>query len=401
MRKHLIALLLVFVACCCAPTTQETAPPRSEAQSSQEQSWREVPPSEQSAEPMAAGPFATPPDGAAEPGDFRPPTVEPSPEVDASSPRPRASRDQWNSAPEAQSTPSERGPVGTDGYDAPATSAEAPGRALGRSRSAAKPSQGKSKAAAPAASGAGGGALVHRPRPAPRPKIEDRPGLGTSWGETRYSSVSEAPFERDSSRPHYSASLLYNDARGAEATAGSRHYGTQASIGLGTALTLSLRDEYGNTFSAYRGSGKTVAIGRHGQRYTLVVQNRTNERFEVVLSVDGLDVIDGRDAGYGKRGYLIGPYGSIEVDGFRKSTDAVAAFRFGSVRNSYAARTGSARNVGVIGAAAFGERGYSARLQAYRERMYALRMRGVEVERRRSADPFPNGYAAPPLELAR
>ncbi len=34
-------------------------------------------------------------------------------------------------------------------------------------------------------------------------------------------------------------------------------------------------------------------------------------------------------------------------------------------------------------------------------RMYPLRMQGLEVERRRRANPFPDGYAQPPLELAR
>ncbi len=131
------------------------------------------------------------------------------------------------------------------------------------------------------------------------------------------------------------------------------------------------------------------------------MHNQTNERFEVVLSVDGLDVIDGRDAGYGKRGYLVEAYNTIEIEGFRQSADAVAAFRFGSVRDSYAARTGSARNVGVIGAAVFGERGYTARLAAYRQRLQAYRQSGLEVERRLDADPFPSRYAMPPLNLAR
>ena len=83
------------------------------------------------------------------------------------------------------------------------------------------------------------------------------------------------PFERDSSRPTYSATLHYNDQRGASALAG-RDWGTytaSAAVGLGSALTLSLRGEYGSTLSAYRGGGRTVAIGEHGQRYIIVVQN--------------------------------------------------------------------------------------------------------------------------------
>jgi hypothetical protein len=228
------------------------------------------------------------------------------------------------------------------------------------------------------------------------PQPDDRPGLGTTWGETRYSAVNEVHFERDSDSPNYTAIMHYNDHRGASALAGNSTYSRSAAIGLGSALTMSVRDEYGNNLSAVRGNGRTVAVGENGQRYTIVVDNNTNERFEVVLSVDGLDVLDGREAAYGKRGYLLEPYGHLEVEGFRQSDDAVSAFRFGSVRDSYAARTGQARNVGVIGAAAFGERGYRARLLAYQERLNAIRYQGGEIERRRNADPFPGRYATPP-----
>ncbi|HSI04256.1 MAG: hypothetical protein ACAI38_08920 [Myxococcota bacterium] len=250
--------------------------------------------------------------------------------------------------------------------------------------------------------GAGGGGDKSDSGAAPMAKRslpqqqDDRPGLGTTWGETRYSAVNEVHFERDGESPSYTAVMHYNDHRGASALAGYSTSSRSAAIGLGSALTMSVRDEYGNNLSAVRGNGRTVAVGENGQRYTIVVDNNTNERFEVVLSVDGLDVLDGREAAYGKRGYLIEPYGHLEVEGFRQSDDAVAAFRFGSVRDSYAARTGQGRNVGVIGAAAFGERGYRARLLAYQERLNAIRYQGGEVERRRNADPFPGRYATPP-----
>jgi len=271
-------------------------------------------------------------------------------------------------------------------------------------KSAAAPRADRGRGA-PSARGGGAeseGRGVLAERRAPRPDVDERPGLGTSWGETRYSAVNDVPFERDRGGPCYTGALNYNDARGAYALAGSgMARSSAASITLGGALSVSLRDAYGNALSAYRGEGRTVAIGRDGERYSIVVQNHTNERFEVVLSVDGLDVIDGRPASYGKRGYLIDPYATITIDGFRQSESAVAAFRFGSVARSYAALTGSARNVGVIGAAAFGEWGYAARLQAYRERVAAWRASGIEVERRRDADPFPERYATPPLQIVR
>jgi hypothetical protein len=46
----------------------------------------------------------------------------------------------------------------------------------------------------------------------------------------------------------------------------------------------------------------------------------------------------------------------VTIDGWRTSLSEVAAFRFSSVRDSYAGRTGQDRNVGVIGVAFFRER---------------------------------------------
>src|SRR5690606_39130566 len=97
-------------------------------------------------------------------------------------------------------------------------------------------------------------------------------------------------------------------------------------------------------------------LGAAGQRYTVRVSNPTARRVEAVLSVDGLDAIDGKTADLRKRGYVVPPYGELRVDGFRVSTQQVATFRFSSVASSYAGRKGQARNVGVIGVAILAER---------------------------------------------
>lgn len=103
--------------------------------------------------------------------------------------------------------------------------------------------------------------------------------------------------------------------------------------------------------------GGTFVLGHLGERYTLRVVNRSARRIEAVVSVDGRDVIDGNPADWRtKRGYLVPAWGSVDIDGWRLSQQQVAAFRFSSVRDSYAARTGNAREVGVIGVAIFPER---------------------------------------------
>ncbi len=106
---------------------------------------------------------------------------------------------------------------------------------------------------------------------------------------------------------------------------------------------------------------------------------------EVVLSVDGLDVMDGRAASFRKRGYLLRPNGIVKVDGFRQSNEAVAAFRFSSVSGSYAnLKHGDTRNVGVIGVAVFHEYGTNP-------------LDLTEARRRLRADPFPGRtFASPP-----
>jgi hypothetical protein len=98
-------------------------------------------------------------------------------------------------------------------------------------------------------------------------------------------------------------------------------------------------------------------MGTIGSRYSIVISNPTSERVEAVISVDGLDAMDGHPANYvEKRGYVLQAYGDMTVDGFRTSMDEVATFRFSSVGDSYAGRLGEARDVGVIGVAFFAEK---------------------------------------------
>jgi hypothetical protein len=183
------------------------------------------------------------------------------------------------------------------------------------------------------------------------------------------------------------ASLFYNDAQGVHALAQRSGVADLASAGVrvaGGALTVRLLDAGGNPLLGFSSSGRNHFVGVDGERYTIQLENHTGNRFEAVASVDGLDVIDGRPGAFSKRGYLIAPFSTVEIDGFRRSTEEVAAFRFGSVKGSYAARKGSDRNVGVIGVAFFQEVG--ARLPWSRG----------ELERRNSADPFPGQFATPP-----
>ncbi|HSM93324.1 MAG TPA: hypothetical protein VLT47_10580 [Anaeromyxobacteraceae bacterium] len=120
--------------------------------------------------------------------------------------------------------------------------------------------------------------------------------------------------------------------------------------------TLELTDESGRALPTFEHRGRIYVLGEPGQRYLLRVRNGSGQRVEVVASVDGLDVTDGKPAAFERRGYLVEPYGEVTIDGYRLSQASVAAFRFGSVARSYAAAKGDARDVGVVGVAVFPER---------------------------------------------
>lgn len=111
------------------------------------------------------------------------------------------------------------------------------------------------------------------------------------------------------------------------------------------------------TYKEY-GYNRRLVAGENNSNYTIVVHNRSKSALEIVASVDGLDVNDGKPASYSKPGYIVEPGRTLEIDGFRTSISTVAAFKFSSVANSYAnLRHGDTRNVGVIGIAVFRQKG--------------------------------------------
>jgi len=213
----------------------------------------------------------------------------------------------------------------------------------------------------------------------------ERPGLGTSYGEQLYAPISFTPFVRASNAPWAEAVLHYNDADGVGAHSeylGAQPMPLELYPGDGS-LAVALVDEYGRTLPGLTAAGRTLIVGADGERYKIAVRNGTTARFEIVASVDGLDVIDGKPADMGRRGYIVDAHDTLVIDGFRTSDDNVAAFRFGRVADSYAARTSGDRNVGVIGVAIYSERGAV--------------WSPVELERRDTANPFPSrSYAMPP-----
>jgi hypothetical protein len=108
--------------------------------------------------------------------------------------------------------------------------------------------------------------------------------------------------------------------------------------------------------AVYEHRGRSYVAGRPRARYAIRITNRTGERILAVMSVDGVNIVTGQTASWDQGGYVLGPWESYDITGWRKSEHEVAAFEFTALPDSYAARTGRPDDVGVIGVAVFEER---------------------------------------------
>jgi hypothetical protein len=111
----------------------------------------------------------------------------------------------------------------------------------------------------------------------------------------------------------------------------------------------------GQTVPAWSHHGQRWVEGAPGRGYALRLTNLTDARVLVVVSVDGVNAVSGQDARSDQAGYVLAPWQTTQVTGWRKSLQEVAQFVFTDLQDSYAARTGRPDNVGVIGMAAFRE----------------------------------------------
>jgi hypothetical protein len=193
---------------------------------------------------------------------------------------------------------------------------------------------------------------------------EERPGLATGYGESISSEWNRQSFVRAASSPVGTGVVYYNDREGFEAMAGHASRADALKKCAGNRVEWGIRSgmrylpAYETSSWRHSHGGRRFIVGREGSDYSIIVKNLCKSRLELVMSVDGLDVIDGKAAGYAKRGYVIAPGETLEIKGWRTSPDRVARFRFSTVAGSYAnLRHGDHRNVGVIGLAVFDEKG--------------------------------------------
>lgn len=221
---------------------------------------------------------------------------------------------------------------------------------------------------APPPAGGHGGASMEAPArgdssksklPWSQPVPEDRPGLATGWGKEKRSGMTYESFVRASASPAGTDLIFYNDSAGIEAMAKNKRKVGAMQRAAGEMVEWGVKggSRFLETYKEY-GYGRRLVAGNKGGNYSIVVKNRTKSALEIVASVDGLDVQDGKTASFSKRGYIVAPGKTLEIEGFRTSRNTVAAFKFSSVSGSYAnLKHGNTRNVGVIGIAVFTQKG--------------------------------------------
>jgi hypothetical protein len=147
-----------------------------------------------------------------------------------------------------------------------------------------------------------------------------------------------------------------------------------AAQAVGQRADISIFDRATNReLPVYWHEGRAYVVGRPGNEYQVVVKNRVGEDLLAVVSVDGLNVMNGQPANPRQAGYILSPWSRLDVRGWRKSMDEIAAFYFTQLSDSYAGRTGRPENVGVIGVALFQRKRYQPPPEAYRERSEANR----------------------------
>ena len=78
----------------------------------------------------------------------------------------------------------------------------------------------------------------------------------------------------------------------------------------------------GSTLPVYTKDGRRYIVGTPGHEYAVRIRNRTGARVLVVTSVDGVNVISGDTAAPSQSGYVLDPWGSVEIIGWRKNLGA-------------------------------------------------------------------------------
>jgi hypothetical protein len=104
---------------------------------------------------------------------------------------------------------------------------------------------------------------------------------------------------------------------------------------------------------------KKYLDARNGEKYGIIIRNRTSERVGVVIAVDGRNIISGKQSNLGNNEmmYIVNAGEATRLDGWRTSQDQVHRFYFTNSVDSYTVRTfADSSALGVIAAAVYKEK---------------------------------------------
>lgn len=112
----------------------------------------------------------------------------------------------------------------------------------------------------------------------------------------------------------------------------------------------------GKPLKEYAHNGKVYIEGREKTVFSLRLRNNSYKQKLFVPTIDGLSIMDGKDASYKSSGYIVRGNSSLTIEGWRVSDSKVAEFYFSEPKNSYRKRMKKGNNLGVIGCAVFDEK---------------------------------------------
>lgn len=135
---------------------------------------------------------------------------------------------------------------------------------------------------------------------------------------------------------------------------------SRAKAAPGQLVSVEVRVD-GHRVPLYRGSedpSRHYFEAHRGENYALRIRNHTGRRVGVLIAVDGLNVVNGERSrlGRGEPMYVLDPWETAVIQGWRTSLEHVRQFVFVDEERSYASRTGQANgDMGWIRLLAFEE----------------------------------------------
>jgi hypothetical protein len=87
----------------------------------------------------------------------------------------------------------------------------------------------------------------------------------------------------------------------------------------------------GRPVREYYHNGQFYIEARENYEYSIKLKNHSHKKIMAVLSVDGIDVLKGKSATDAESGYIINPYSSTEIKGYR--IDDECGHKLTTVRN--------------------------------------------------------------------